>query len=186
MRAAVFVLLVTVIATNARSDSLPWTHIRGMSPPARRLLDIAAEHSALVRALADAIEQTDVVVMLMFSTEPANEGRRPFMRFLSAVGDTRYVVVQMYWTPQPSLAHVPSLAHELQHALELAAAPEVRDEESFSLLFGRIGWPTGRRRFETQAGRTTEALVREELQGSRLREHWATAPPLRTSGGVLP
>ena len=100
--------------------------------------------------------------------QAATDTRRPFMRFLTAVADTRYVVIQMYWTPDPPVAHVPLLAHELQHALELAAAPDVRDQESCARLFARIGWPAGPQRFETEAARVTEGRVRRELRGNAI------------------
>ncbi len=43
------------------------------------------------------------------------------------------------------------LAHELQHALEVAAATEVRDVEGLRRLFARIGTDLGNGQFETDA-----------------------------------
>jgi len=152
-----------MLSTDAPADSLRSTHVRAMSPSSRHLLNLATTRSALVRALVGELERTDVVVLLMLSDEAATETRRPFMRFLTAVADTRYVVIQMYWTPDPPVAHVPLLAHELQHALELSGAPDVRDQESYTRLLAKIGWELGPRRFETHAARATEERVRREL-----------------------
>ncbi len=43
------------------------------------------------------------------------------------------------------------LAHELQHALEVGGAPEVRDVEALRALFERIGTNLGGGQFETDA-----------------------------------
>jgi hypothetical protein len=58
------------------------------------------------------------------------------------------------------------LAHELQHAVEVARAPEVRDSESIERLFRRLavnfgcGWANC---FETEAAREVERLVEKEF-----------------------
>jgi hypothetical protein len=66
------------------------------------------------------------------------------------------------WTDQ-----LVTLAHELQHAAEIAGAPEVVGAPTLYRYFGRIGVRTGRElesdTFETEQARRTSAQVRQEL-----------------------
>ena len=55
------------------------------------------------------------------------------------------------------------LAHELQHAVELADAPEVRDDEGVRQLYRRIGSASDPDHFETAAARRIERAVRMEV-----------------------
>jgi hypothetical protein len=75
------------------------------------------------------------------------------------------VVVQLYLMDAPPILQIPKLAHELQHALEFAASPEVRDAAGFRRLFTRIGWSAGPHRFETVAARLAEQRALTELGG---------------------
>lgn len=165
MPAALLLMLVVSASTGACGDPLPWTHTRAMSPATGRFLRMATERSGVVRALVEELERTDVVVLLDYSNEPGADSKWPFMTFLTAAAGIRYVAIQIYWKSIPPLAQVPLLAHELQHALELAAAPDVRDRESCVQLFARIGWPAAPGCFETDAARLIEKRVREELDG---------------------
>ena len=58
----------------------------------------------------------------------------------------------------------PLLAHELQHAVEIAEHEEVRDEDGIRRLYREIGHASGEDAFETAAARDVEALVRLELR----------------------
>jgi hypothetical protein len=54
------------------------------------------------------------------------------------------------------------LAHELQHANEVASAPEVRDVGSFQTFFKRHGWK-GSHGFETIEAEAVTRTVAAEL-----------------------
>lgn len=162
MYAALFLSFFTLFATDTR-DCLLWTHTRPMSPAARELLQVATHRSPLVRDFLTQLERSDVIVLFMASNEPANASRRAHMRFLVAAGNFRYVVVQLYVMDAPPIMQIPKVAHELQHALEFAAAPEVRDVAGFARLFARIGWHAGPHCFETVAARQAEQRALEEL-----------------------
>ncbi len=163
MRAALLVAIMTVLGAEAGAGSLAWTHARPTSPHAACLLRMATERSALVRALVEDLERTDVVAYLIFSRDGAAEGARDFMSFMSAAGGRRYVAITIYWRPQAPIAYVPALAHELQHALELADATGARDGRAVAHMYGTIGWQTETGRFETARARSTQELVRQEL-----------------------
>jgi hypothetical protein len=61
------------------------------------------------------------------------------------------------------------LAHELQHAVEVVHAPEVRDPESLERMFSRLAIPHGcpSRCYETKASIEVEDAVRDELKAAR-------------------
>jgi len=61
------------------------------------------------------------------------------------------------------------LAHELQHVVEVAGAPDVVDPDSMRRFFRRIGYlvnSTGNR-YETRAAQQIEHRVRQEITRSR-------------------
>jgi hypothetical protein len=64
---------------------------------------------------------------------------------------------------------VPLLAHELQHAVEVAQAPEVRDTRSVEQLFERLAITFGcggTTCSETQAAKDVETKVSMELKAA--------------------
>ena len=57
--------------------------------------------------------------------------------------EQRYVRIQIvnHLSPEDTIALI---GHELRHALEVAAAPEVRDQKGLMELYQRIGEPGGK------------------------------------------
>ena len=120
----------------------------------------AARRSPLVRALIDRLDQSDVVAYIRFArfTDPLLEGR---VGWLSQAGG-RLRPVQ-----------IATLAHELQHAVEIAGAPAVVDTRTLADHYGRIGMRTshtqGLETFETRAAITMGALARREIMMGTVR-----------------
>jgi hypothetical protein len=57
------------------------------------------------------------------------------------------------------------LGHELQHAVEIAGAPEVTSLEQLRRFYAGRGWgAVGSDHYETAAARRAEDMVRHELQ----------------------
>ena len=84
------------------------------------------------------------------------------MQVMGVANGTRIVLIFI----NPNLASVRSIAmiaHELQHAVEIANAPQVVDHQSLLRHYERIGTPTGWQRYDTAAARTIETLVLAEL-----------------------
>ncbi len=163
MGVTLLVAVSMVLAVGARPGSPAWTHARPTSPHAARLMQLATERSAVVRALLDDLERTDVVAYLVFSQDAVPSHRRDSMCFLTDAGGTRYVVITIHWRPEPPIAYVPVLAHELQHALELAGAAGVRDSTALARLYRTIGWQTETGAFESDRARAVESMARQEL-----------------------
>jgi hypothetical protein len=156
--------LLLALASSARADDVVSTmtaaHIRAASPAARRLIDVAASRSPTVVQLIDRLAPTGVIVYVQLAIGPhidtartslaASTGRARFLRIVINARTAPWDQVQM-------------LGHELQHALEIASAPEVTDESGMRALYARIGVP-GRKpnQYETIEAQRVQALVRRD------------------------
>ena len=76
--------------------------------------------------------------------------------------DTRYVRIQIVMQASTADA-IALIAHELQHATELADAPEVTSMEAFVALYERIGQHSGWHRYETAAAQDAARRVHQEM-----------------------
>ena len=141
-------------------------HVRGSDRRARAVLDIATRLSPTVAWQIAELQKTDLIVIVEVGYLNAMNG----LAYLFAASPTaRYVRVRLR-IPNDDLALVRTLAHELQHALEIAALPEIRDSRSMARAYDRIGFPHARHgRYETQAALRVGALVARELKGQESR-----------------
>jgi hypothetical protein len=113
----------------------------------------------------DAVERTDVVVYVTDSECEGDNARNAYLRFVGRAAGLRYVSVYVDRYRISPTERIAFFGHELQHALEIAAAPGVRDAAGLRQLYRRIGWESGRDRFETDAARAVTRLVTDELAG---------------------
>jgi hypothetical protein len=122
-------------------------------------VDDATRSSPTVGAMIAAIEQTDIIVYVDVQTSPLSW--RGGTQFIGASLSSRFVQVTINLSlPPADRAEV--LGHELQHVLEIARAPAVRDAAGMKRLFGNIGWGHGDE-FETAAARDVEETVHREI-----------------------
>ena len=138
------------------------SHVRGTSPAINKVIAQGAARSATFKQLIDELNKTDVVVYLETNVAlPAGlEGR---LMFLTAAGGVRYLHAQV--TSGRRFEEMIAIAgHELQHALEVAAHPRVRDTQGMRSLYQRIGIPTGTHdRYDTAEAQSTGRRVRAEM-----------------------
>ncbi len=171
MRSLLASALLLVVASAqlaaAPFEPSPNAGVRPLSRQTAALLDDALRRSPLVRSEVDVIDASDVVVYLteVFKSESGEPNAS--LRFLSSGGGKRYLVVRLdrwnlSWNDRLVL-----LAHELQHAVEVARSPGARDLVSFSALFRRIGWEMRAGRFETDGAVEASMRMRIELQSPR-------------------
>lgn len=153
------------IARSAEADET-WrkARIRPQDPRLTDLLRDGVARSATFRSLVTRIEAGNVFVYLSLSpvmkstlagklTWITNAGR---FRYLRATINTEQSFDQM----------IATLAHELQHAVEVSADDSVTDQRSLQELYKRIGRPsfTGiNAGWETEAAQQTGLQVRREL-----------------------
>jgi hypothetical protein len=139
---------------------------RRVRAPEARVQSLLAEglhRSRTFALLVTALNRSDVIVYIeSVMTLPKDTNGRLTMMPRSG-GEFRYLRVQI----RADLSRRESIAligHELQHALEIADASEVRDSTSLVKLYERIGHSSiGEHAYDTEAARDTGRVVRREL-----------------------
>ena len=127
--------LLTICSNRVRAED--YEHIRPEAPMLKTAIAAALEGSPTFRSIAERIDGSDVIVHMTcgYFKSATMAGRT----MLSSAGpDVRYVRVQILCdqSPQALLAIV---AHELQHAAEIASVPAVVDDSSFGAYI-RLGF----------------------------------------------
>lgn len=161
-------LLLALVPVRPTADRAQWSKLRPCTPYAGALLELGHRRSASFRALIDRLERSSVIVYVRFAR--CQGGAAACLHFMGAEDDERYVRVTLDRFGQSEPALCVLLAHELQHAAELADAPDVRDHADFERFLTRIGrqWGAG---FETdRAARVAHAVQRELTTAPGARE----------------
>lgn len=138
--------------------------VRALTPLARDLLRDGLAHSPTFGALVGELASTDLIVLIHTGRWTPEEGPcHASVRLLTARRGVRFVRVWVdaWWRSRPDQLLL--LAHELQHVVELAREPGVRDPAAMASLFRRIGSEGGDGCFETDAARRVEVTVAAEL-----------------------
>ena len=151
--------------------------VRPMHPHVQQLLHIGTAQSFTFARLLEAIEQSNVIVYVDVDVGTSRAAARSgALFFVGAAGGDRLLRIQLYanttsWllTLERARRLVTTLAHELQHVREVAAAKWVRDEASFLALFRNTGFRTEashrHQGYDTYAARDVSERVRDELHG---------------------
>ena len=160
MLSAFALLAVIAISPPVARSTIP--RVRPMSDVARHLVDDAARRSPTIARLLRIIEQSDAIVYVDLQFDLRSEG----MTSIVAVNDQcrflRVAIDRML----PSYRRIEMLGHELQHAVEIILAPEVRDSSSLRRLFSKIGWLLTDVTFESGGAIDIERQVRFELRAA--------------------
>jgi hypothetical protein len=170
--------LAVAIAVGAAATALADSKAKVKMPEVIRcfentLMDVVQQgitRSSTLRDLIDRLERQHVIVFLRSANNmpPATAGRT---RLITASGSWRYLSIEVS-DRLSKVELLALLAHELQHAVEIADAPDVVDEASLVAMYHRLGADTGRTPgtdgiwFETQAAIDTGRRVLTELFGS--------------------
>lgn len=142
-------------------------HVRTVDARIGRALADGLERSPTLAQLVLALERSDVIAYVEFAIEmhPSLAGRMLLTATPQGPRGLRYVRIQI----APSLRGnelTAIIGHELQHALEVAESPEVRDEAGLVALYRAIGRPErGGERYDTIAAQHAGRRVRTELIG---------------------
>ena len=161
--ALTLVVASTVLAQIALAESKPdIIHLRTIDSRMRALVREGIRSSASFRALVDRINRSDVVVYIQCDgyTSPSR------MTFMTSAGGLRYVLVrvQRMLLRDQQLA---IMAHELQHAVEVADAPAIVDEVSLAQEYRKIGYVN---RYSMAPGIAFDSVAAVETGQRVLRE----------------
>jgi hypothetical protein len=134
--------------------------VRPESVDARALVARGAAKSPTIRDLIDRLENGDVTVYVRLAR--CAGGVPACLLWASEVGRPRRVLIKMdpFGGSPDELTAL--LAHELEHALDVAESPEIIDLDSFRRSFARRGW-NGSAGFETAHARAITKRVAAEL-----------------------
>lgn len=165
---AVLCSLVSNVHASPREGSpAPTDRIRPQDSRSTRMLHDGMARSETFRALVTRLEASNVFVYVQVS---------PFIRsalagqltWMTQAGPYRYLRATI--SPDQTIDQaIASLAHELQHALEVADDEAVVSEETLVSLYKRIGRPSTAAvaaGWETIAAQETGHQVRRELVGA--------------------
>lgn len=160
----VCVVSLLVCVSSAMAQPLP--HVRPLDLVSRLALERGVEESARFRALLDELDGSNVIVHVV-AAPTLTLGVIGTMRFVASLGDTRYIRVTIAATSPPAL-RVATLAHELQHACEVARSAATT-HDAVRRLYQRIGSevPGSRDAWETDDAQHIGAEVLAELRGLR-------------------
>ena len=172
-----------MLAIIAAASLVVGSHVRSADPVIGAALTEGLLRSEVIRRLIDVIDASDVIVYLARGDCP-----RPAVACLMVTGsgpDIRYVRINFrlpLGMGKPGVWRKAELsvaiAHELQHAVEIAGWPEVVDSATMRAAYTRSGLDRGGEHLDTDAAIQVGEDRRAELR--RLRHRWTR--PATTEG----
>jgi len=169
MRTLLTIVLCAFVASTNAAAAVPdgGPRIRPQDDRSRSLLAAGAARSSTVRELIDRVEDSNVIVYVGVSPllKSTLAGR---VTWMTQAGDYRYlrITVSTDLTFDQAIA---SLAHELQHVVEVIDDPGVVDERTLVALYKRIGHPSraaASAGWETVAAQEAGTRARRELSAA--------------------
>jgi hypothetical protein len=157
-------MLAALMAQDTRQNVSTMHHVRAGDPKIVALFNAGMSRSLTFRQLVELLDRSDVIVYV--EPQLTRQALGGYLAHNIGIGGAyRYlhVAVDVHGTERRL---VPLLAHELQHAVEVAADTRARDARSVELLFERLAVQFGcggTSCSETQAAKDVEARVAVEL-----------------------
>ena len=135
--------------------------VRGVDAHARELIEIGAAGSRTFRQLLDRLAASDLIVYIQ-TVSRLRGGITGQLTFAADVGRHRFVRIAIVLDGS-STDRIAALGHELQHAVEVAEAEDVFDQDALAKLYQRIGVRGGEHIYDTVAAQEMGRTVRREL-----------------------
>jgi hypothetical protein len=153
---SILILLCFALLAPAHAQAAPLRRVRTDSPYLRLLITSGLEQSPTFKEIVERLEQSDTIVEVQCGQFAGSltVGRTVL---LSAHPTVRYVLVEVA-CQATSLPALCAIGHELRHALEIALARWVVDDETMALLYTQIGFPNQVKPFSYGRFETADAL----------------------------
>jgi hypothetical protein len=161
------VMVLILAASLSTQTAAPTSHVRTADARIAALIDVGLARSATFRQLVDTLNASDVIVYV--DTKQTRPMLRGYLAHtMSSAGSVRYLRVSIR-TRGADQWLVAVLAHELQHAVEVAEHREVRDADALGRLFDRLSsrFLCSQACVETRAAMSIQATVEDELRTRR-------------------
>ena len=161
-------LLMVLALALATQESAPPRNVRTVDSKILALIDAGISGSATFRGLIATLNESDVIVYIAPKLSRHALGGY-FAHHVVSRGQFRYVRIAVDIAGAEHRL-VAVLAHELQHAVEVAQAPDARDAQSVERLFSRLAVAFGcgaSNCFETKAAMDVQEMVSAELAATR-------------------
>jgi hypothetical protein len=160
----VVALAAALIASPASTTATQFPNVRVTHSALAAMIADARNTSPTLAAMLDRVERSDVIVFIV-GTPRLETNLRGCLHFMGSSGGYRYVRAQIK-TMMNRYDVIASLAHELQHAIEIAEHPGVTSESALAELYRRIGHERESRMFETDEAQSRGRVVRAEMLGA--------------------
>jgi hypothetical protein len=184
MMVAAAILACTLALTSGLDSSAPSVpadpigfHVRAVDPHAQEWIRVGASGSKAFRTLLTRLAASDLIVYIEIVDRIVG-GAAGQMYFVTATAGVRYVRIELV-ADGTVREMVALLGHELQHAVEIADARQVRDQHGMALLYLGMTENAPSTRYDSVEARVTEERVRRELSGYR------AGPPAHTEAQGL-
>ena len=142
----------------------PDRRVRATDARLHSLIAEGLSRSRTFAALVTSLNHSDVIVYFE-SVMILPKGTLGRLTMMPPTGAFRYLRVQIRADLSRREA-ISLIGHELQHAVEIAGATEVRDSSTMIRLYERIGHVShGEHAYDTDAAQDTGRVVRREIAG---------------------
>jgi hypothetical protein len=140
-----------------------FSHVRTTDPYVETLLGEGSTRSETFRQLVEALDESDlfVYVEMGYLDVPSQ------VQFAVATAAGRYVRITINAGQEFEDTQIAWLGHELQHAVEVAAAPEVTNPETLGLFYSRFAQKMHDHAWCTAEAQAVTERVMEELTANR-------------------
>ena len=162
--------LMFVAAVNAGASNPALKHVVVTDPVLAGLIASGYERSETLRQLTDAIERSGWTVFVISGPCPIKEAIGCLLHTVGTFEGRPYLRVKVRVRERHPDTVLVTVAHELQHALEVAASGKVHDNTSLTAWFAQVKSSAVKVSdgvlYETKAARSVEAQVGRELRRS--------------------
>jgi hypothetical protein len=157
----------TNVTRGVMSEAVAY-HVRTTDARVQAWLGIGAADSQTFRNLLSLLGESDLIVHVQVVDRLTTAGQT---YFVTATASTRYVRIEVV-AGGSSNEMVALIGHELQHAVEIAQQPGIRDRQALSVFYRSMaGNSTTSTEYDSPAARLIENRVRRELWGARAESH---------------